>query len=375
MNFRPEYHAAWMQKSWYQQLPLLALGAEATAELLRDLLGSDPALAPLAALVRERTGGNPFFIEEVVQSLVDQGVLVREGPTPLLTRSVPEIQIPSTVQAVLAARIDRLAEREKRVLQTAAVVGKTFTESLLQRVLEADAGAPLPAAEVAAALRALTQAGFLYEQAIYPETEYAFKHPLTQEVAYGAQLAARRAGVHAAVARALVTGTPRATPRRPRAGTGGQPSGQGATIPRRRCATGGARASSSTPSRARARRWAKARRCGARSWSTPTGPAFRRTRSRRCSRRPGSSPRRVGDVHTLAFVAIAAGRYRTYSGAPLEAVPLLEEGIAPDDAAPCAQWQCVPGRSSKRNHAETQRRRPCGLGRSGAFARAPHLDS
>src|SRR2546426_448856 len=183
VNFRPEYHAAWMQKSWYQQLPLLPLGPEAIEQLLADLLGADPSLRGLAALIRERTRGNPFFIEEVVQSLVDQGVLVRAGPAPVLTRPVTDIQIPPTVQAVLAARIDRLGEREKRVLQTAAVVGKTFTESILQRVLGAAGEAPLPAADAAAALRALTQGEFLYEQALYPEAEYAFKHPLTQEVA------------------------------------------------------------------------------------------------------------------------------------------------------------------------------------------------
>src|SRR5439155_1314349 len=238
VNFRPEYHGGWMQKSWYQQLPLLPLGPEAIEQLLTDLLGADPSLRGLGALIRERTRGNPFFIEEVVQSLVDQGVLVRAGAVPVLTRPVTEIQIPPTVQAVLAARIDRLGEQEKRVLQTAAVVGKTFTESILQRVLGAAGEAPLPAAELAAALRALTQAEFLYEQAIYPEAEYAFKHPLTQEVAYGAQLAARRARVLAEAS---------------------------------------------------------------------------------------------GDVHTLAFVVHAAGRYKLFSGAPLEAAPLLEEGIARED--------------------------------------------
>src|SRR5207249_2705005 len=82
VNFRPEYHGAWMQKSWYHQLPLLPLGPEAIDQLLVELLGSDPSLRGLAALVRERTAGNPFFIEEVVQSLVDQGTLVRTGPAP-----------------------------------------------------------------------------------------------------------------------------------------------------------------------------------------------------------------------------------------------------------------------------------------------------
>ena len=200
VNFRPEYHAGWMQKSYYQQLPLLPLGREAVTELLRDLLGADAAMTQLKQLIEERTGGNPFFIEEVVRALFDQGTLVREaGATGrvVLARPVDEIQIPTTVQAVLAARIDRLPEREKQVLQTAAVIGKVFAEPVLRRVAE------LPEPELAAALRGLVAAEFLDERALYPEAEYAFRHPLTQEMAYRSQLGERRARVHAAVARVI----------------------------------------------------------------------------------------------------------------------------------------------------------------------------
>src|SRR5262249_43222660 len=112
VNFRPGYHAAWMEKSYYQQLPLLPLGPEAIAELLRNLLGTDPSLAPLADPIRERTGGNPFFIEEVVQALTDTGSLEGVKGAYRLVRPAPQLGLPSTVQAVLAARIDRLAERE-----------------------------------------------------------------------------------------------------------------------------------------------------------------------------------------------------------------------------------------------------------------------
>ncbi len=202
LNFRPEYRALWMQKSWYQQLPLQPLGPEATEQLLADLLGSDPSVQGLTALVRERTGGNPFFIEEVVHALFAEGALARPAGTPVLIRPVAEIHIPATVQTVLAARIDRLPERAKQVLQTAAVIGKTFAEPILRRVA-ADGEPALSPPELGAALRSLTQAEFLYEEALYPEVEYAFKHPLTQEVAYGSQLGARRRRVHAAVARAV----------------------------------------------------------------------------------------------------------------------------------------------------------------------------
>jgi adenylate cyclase len=105
--------------------------------------------------------------------------------------------VPPTVQAVLASRIDRLADGEKRALQTASVIGSTFTEPVLKRVAE------LAEPDLDAALRSLEAAEFLYPEALYPEAEYAFKHPLTQEVAYRSQLSERRARVHAAVARAL----------------------------------------------------------------------------------------------------------------------------------------------------------------------------
>ena len=187
-------------KSDYQQLPLSPLGPEAIDELLLELLGSDPTVAGLRALIRERTGGNPFFIEEVVQSLVESEGLSGSRGTYRLVTPVDELAIPATVQAVLAARIDRLPEREKQVLQTAAVaavVDKRFSESLLRRVVG------LPEPDLAAALSRLHADEFLVEEALYPELEYGFKHPLTQSVAYDRQLSDRRAEIHAAMARGL----------------------------------------------------------------------------------------------------------------------------------------------------------------------------
>jgi class 3 adenylate cyclase/tetratricopeptide (TPR) repeat protein len=197
LTFRPEYHAGWMQKSYYQQLPLLPLGPEAIQELLDDLLGSDPSLTGLAERVQERTGGNPFFIEEVVQSLVESGQMEGSRGAYRLMRPVAQIAVPDTVQAVLMARIDRLAEREKQVLQTAAVIGKTFPQGVLSEVAE------LPELDLRRTLEGLKGGEFIYESAIYPALEYTFKHPLTQEVAYGSQLTERRQRIHAAVARTL----------------------------------------------------------------------------------------------------------------------------------------------------------------------------
>jgi class 3 adenylate cyclase/tetratricopeptide (TPR) repeat protein len=208
VNFRPEYDAAWLRQPFCEQLALLPLGAEAITELLTDLLGTHPSVAGLADRIRERTGGNPFFIEEVVQSLVESGAMAGVRGAYRLVRPVEEVPIPATVQAVLAARIDRLAESEKLVLQTAAVIGREVSEPVLRRVVETPADVagsrqalPLQGdGGLAGALRALVEAGFLYEEALYPEAIYTFRHPLTQEVASRSQLAVRRARVHAVVA-------------------------------------------------------------------------------------------------------------------------------------------------------------------------------
>jgi tetratricopeptide (TPR) repeat protein len=197
VTFRPQYDAAWMRKSYYQRLALPPLGPEAIAELLADRLGTDPSVADLGERIRTRTGGNPFFIEEIVQALVEAGSLAGTKGAYRLVRPVAELALPPTVQAVLAARIDRLPAREKEVLGTAAVIGQDVPGLVLHRVLA------LPKAELAAAVAELVSREFLYETALYPEAEYAFKHPLTQEVAYRSQLAERRKAVHAVVARAL----------------------------------------------------------------------------------------------------------------------------------------------------------------------------
>ncbi|MEO8093287.1 MAG: adenylate/guanylate cyclase domain-containing protein, partial [bacterium] len=182
LNFRPEYQAPWMSKSYYRQIALAPLEPGALEEMLADLLGTDPSLAGLPELVRERAGGNPFFVEEVVRSLVEAGNLEGDRGAFRVARPLEQTSVPVSVQAVLGARIDRLAEREKAVLQAAAVIGKEFPEPVLARVVE------LEQPELEAALRNLVGAEFAFEQEIYPETLYAFTHPLTQEVAYGSQL-------------------------------------------------------------------------------------------------------------------------------------------------------------------------------------------
>ena len=197
LNFRPEYHAEWTQKSWYRQIPLTSLDHEATGGLLNSLLGNDSSISELTVPIHTRTGGNPFFIEELAQHLIETDHLDGTRGNYKLATPLDRLEVPATVNTVLAARIDRMAERDKRLLQTASVIGKDFSESLLAAVAE------LANDELRAALAGLCRAEFLHEQSIYPAVEYAFKHPLTQEVALGSLLKERRRHVHAAVARAI----------------------------------------------------------------------------------------------------------------------------------------------------------------------------
>jgi class 3 adenylate cyclase len=203
VNFRPEYRADWMQKSWYRQIPLAPLGSDAIRALLADLLGADPSTQGLAEEIHARTAGNPFFIEEVVQSLIESGRLEGTRGAYRLVAPIGRLDVPPSVQALLAARIDRLDEREKAVIQTAAVIGKEFAEPILRQVLAATVGGSLAIGDLAAAMETLKAREFLFETALFPVVAWAFKHPLTQEVALGSQLQERRREVHAAVARAV----------------------------------------------------------------------------------------------------------------------------------------------------------------------------
>lgn len=197
VNFRPEYSAGWTERPWYRELRLEALADEAVAELLAELLGADPSLDGLGEMIRGRTGGNPFFIEELVRELAESGALEGEPGSYRLVRQVDDVTVPASVQSILAARIDRLGPGPKAVLGAAAVVGKDFSRELALRAsgLGGDA--------VDEALGALVEAEFIAETSLYPEPEYAFRHPLTREVALRSQLADRRREIHRRVAEAI----------------------------------------------------------------------------------------------------------------------------------------------------------------------------
>jgi predicted ATPase/class 3 adenylate cyclase len=202
LNFRPEFQSPWMGKSFYQQISLLPLGRDEIEELLRELLGDDPSLDGLRPLIFERTGGNPFFVEEVVRSLAESGSLDGTKGDYRLMRPLDALTIPPTVQAVLASRIDRLAEREKQVLQTAAVIGQEFPESVLRAVSD------VPDTDLHDALGNLLEVELVHEAALYPDAVYAFKHPISRDVVYQSQLADRRIRIHEAVARAIEAAHP-----------------------------------------------------------------------------------------------------------------------------------------------------------------------
>jgi len=244
VNYRPEYRHAWGQKTYYTQVRLAPFGKAEAEEFLDVLLGDVvgaglvPALsftehpytdAPshqgtslqaLKRLILDKTEGTPFFMEEVVQELVEQGMLVRDAVgaglvpalsfteypytdapshqgTPLQGPSLRDLHIPATVHGVLAARIDRLAPEEKALLQQLSVIGREFPLSLVRQVI------PQAEDDLYRLLASLQHKEFLYEQPAFPEVEYIFKHALTQEVAYNSVLIERRKALHEQTARAI----------------------------------------------------------------------------------------------------------------------------------------------------------------------------
>jgi class 3 adenylate cyclase/tetratricopeptide (TPR) repeat protein len=197
VNYRPEYQHGWGNKTYYTQLRLDPLPTASAEELLQALLGDDPGLVLLKRLLIERTEGNPFFLEEGVRALVETGGLVGERGAYRPLQPLDRLQVPTTVQAVLAARIDRLLPEEKRLLQTAAVIGTEVPFALLQAIAE------LSEEELRRGLGHLQAAEFLYETSLFPELAYTFKHVLTHEVAYGSLLQERRRALHAGIVAAI----------------------------------------------------------------------------------------------------------------------------------------------------------------------------
>ena len=198
LNYRPSHEAPWMSRSSFQQLSLAELGPEATDSLVQELVGSRPELSEIRRRVAERSGGNPFFAEELVRSLVASGTLVGIPRNYTLGAGTTEASLPATIQTVIDARIDRLGQVEKGLLQVAAVIGKEFAFEVLHDVSGGSAR------KLDAVLERLCEAEMLQKQPGPDGRWFAFRHPLLQEVAYVTQLKARRNALHASVAQAIL---------------------------------------------------------------------------------------------------------------------------------------------------------------------------
>jgi tetratricopeptide (TPR) repeat protein len=197
VTYRPDYQHGWTSKTYYTQLRLDPLPPGPAQELLNSLLGEDVSLVPLMQSLLQRTEGNPFFLEESVQTLVETQILVGARGGYRLAKAIQSLQVPATVQAVLVARMDRLPLQEKRLLQIAAVIGMEVPYALVQAVAE------LPEAELHHGLAHLQATEFLYEANLFPDLAFTFKHALTHEVAYGSLLPERRRALHARIVEAL----------------------------------------------------------------------------------------------------------------------------------------------------------------------------
>jgi class 3 adenylate cyclase/tetratricopeptide (TPR) repeat protein len=197
VNYRPEYQHAWASKTTYRQIRIDALPPESADALLQALLGTDATLAPLKRLLIEQTEGNPFFLEESVRTLVETQAFTGERGAYRLLKPVEGLEIPATAKAILAARIDRLAPEDKRLLQAASVIGKDVPFALLQAIADE------PEDRLRQGLGQLQAGEFLYEARLFPDLEYTFKHALTHDVSYQSLLQDRRRDLHRRIMQAI----------------------------------------------------------------------------------------------------------------------------------------------------------------------------
>jgi class 3 adenylate cyclase/tetratricopeptide (TPR) repeat protein len=194
--YRPEGAPPWAQGTHYQRLGLETLSFDASIRLVRNILGGLPLEPALEKKIVEKTGGNPFFVEEIVRDLLDRGDLVKSGDQYIGNRPIDQLEIPNTIQGVLAARMDRLSEDLRHTMQVASVIGRDFAFRLLKSIMELGE-------ELRVRLTNLVGLEILYEKALYPELEYIFKNVLTQEVAYESLLKQRRQEIHGRIARTI----------------------------------------------------------------------------------------------------------------------------------------------------------------------------
>jgi len=197
LNYRPSFSAPWMPSADAEEIVLAELDSEHIVALVQELVGAHPDVQPIVARIAERSGGNPFFAEELVRSLVEYGVLSGEAKHYSLVPGAQPSVLPSTVQAVTGARIDRLADSQKSLLQLCSIIGKDIPLAVLARVSD------IAPKDLEQHLGLLSQGGFLQQRTSAGEPAFSFRHPILQEVAYATQPKTRRAPLHASVAMAM----------------------------------------------------------------------------------------------------------------------------------------------------------------------------
>ena len=194
--YRPEYTHQWGSKTYYTQIRVDELPLETSAEMVQAILHEGKAGQDLTELILGRAAGNPLFMEEFTQSLIERGYIERKDGHYVLTTKPSEIQVPDTIQGIIAARMDRLEENLKRTMQVASVIGRDFAYRVLQTITGMQQ-------ELKSRLLSLQELEFIYEKSLFPELEYIFKHALTQEVAYNSLLLKRRKEIHEKIGQAI----------------------------------------------------------------------------------------------------------------------------------------------------------------------------
>jgi class 3 adenylate cyclase/tetratricopeptide (TPR) repeat protein len=194
--YRPEYTHQWGSKSYYTKVGVDQLGSTSSTELVQAILEDGEVAAELKQLILNRAVGNPLFMEEFTHTLLENGSIERKDRAYVLSRKAADIQVPDTIQGIIAARMDRLEDNLKRTMQFASVIGRDFAFSILQAITDMRE-------KLKSYLLNLQSMEFIYEKRLFPELEYIFKHALIQEVAYNSLLVKRRSEIHEKIGKAI----------------------------------------------------------------------------------------------------------------------------------------------------------------------------
>jgi len=196
--YRPEFSHIWSSRSYYSQISVNQLGGKSSKELVRAILEDGEVSLELQNFIFRRASGNPLFIEEFTQTLRENRSIQKKGRVYILREMESDIQVPDTIQGIIAARIDRLGDNLKQTIQVASVIGKNFSFRILRSITEKHES-------LKSYLLSLQDLEFIYELQLYPDIEYTFKHALTQEVAYNSLLLNKRKEIHGKIGEAIET--------------------------------------------------------------------------------------------------------------------------------------------------------------------------